>query len=106
MRSDSWFIYRPIRVYHKDDRKLVYYYNRNITWCQGHSTTALSRQEAGLSKFFINYHSHSEQLVDALNDWTKKVEFTSCKYENGVFENDSQQPLESMNKGFMRYMKK
>jgi hypothetical protein len=103
---NSGFIYRPIRLYEKDGRRMVYDYNRNIFRNQRDSTTAISPEETGLSRFFIDYHSHSEQLVDALNNWARKVQFTSCKYEEGIFSIDYQQPLESMNKGFMRYMKK
>jgi hypothetical protein len=68
--------------------------------------TAEARNEAErISRFFRDYHSHSEQLVDALQKWAKKVRFTSCKYEQGFFNIDNQEPIQLMNKGFLIYIK-
>ncbi|MGA9843158.1 MAG: hypothetical protein WBQ25_12650 [Nitrososphaeraceae archaeon] len=85
---------------------MVYNYDPNLVQCFRHVTKIHTTEETGRSKFFIDYHSHSEQLVDALKEWARKLRFTSCKYEQGFFDVDSQGPIESMNKGFMRYMKK
>jgi len=56
-----------------------------------------------LSKFFIDYHSHSEQLVDALKEWMKRLRFTTCRYENG-FHLDNAVEIPPSEKGFMAYM--
>src|SRR5438093_13324125 len=96
----------PTRFYDRNDRRLVYDYNSNLNQGFGRDAKTRTTETTGLSKFFIDYHSHSEQLVDALQEWSRKVRFTLCKYEQGFFDIDNQEPVESMNKGFTGYMKK
>jgi hypothetical protein len=85
---------------------MVYHYDSNLFQYSGYGTKAYTTKATGQSKFFIDYHSHSIQLVDALHEWVNNVKFTSCAYEQGIFNIDYQEPVESMNKGFMQYMKK
>ena len=43
----------------------------------------VSTEGNGLSDFFTDYIEHSKQLVNALLTWVDKLEFASCRYENG-----------------------
>jgi len=83
-----------------------YTLNRNIRSSHECNTTEIQNEAERVSRFFTHYHSHSEQLVDALREWVNNVKFTSCRYEQGILDIDNQEPVESMNKGFMQYMKK
>jgi hypothetical protein len=61
-----------------------YHHNSSLT----DDTSIRTTETIDQSKFFIDYHSHSLQLVDALQVWAKKVRFTSCKYEQGFFDRE------------------
>jgi hypothetical protein len=106
MSTANRFKYRPIWHCYNYDRRMDY-----ISNCSGtihpklHSETSRSAEDKR-REFFINYQQHSVQLVDSLIEWGRKVRFTSCQYEQGLLDIDFQEPVESMNKGFMRYMKK
>lgn len=103
--SNSEFKYHtPIRFY--NGRRVVYNYNSDLSQDFGRAKNLSTTEGTGLSKFFIDYHSHSLQLIDALKEWANRIRFTSCKYEGGFFNIEDQKPIESMNHGFMRYMKK
>jgi hypothetical protein len=100
----STFKCYPIRLYNRNDRRMAYDYNRCLSRGHRGNTTAILTEPTRPSSFFIDYHSHSEQLVDALKVLGDKLQFTSCKYEGGLL--DIKEQTETMNKGFMRYMKK
>ena len=106
MSTANRFKYRPIWHCYNYDRRMDY-----ISNCSGtihpklHSETSRSAEDKR-REFFINYQQHSVQLVDSLIEWGRKVRFTSCQYEQGLLDIDFQEPVESMNKGSMRYMKK
>lgn len=102
----SEFKYPPIRIYDRNGGRMVYDYNRSVTSGYGHNTAASCTEELRLSEFFINYHSHSTQLVDALKNWSGHLRFTSCKYEDGFLDTESPIEIPPSDKGFMRYMKK
>lgn len=85
---------------------MVYDYNRSVCRNREDYSESGSTEESRLSRFFIDYHSHSEQLVDALKAWGERLRFTTCKYEEGQLHLDCQKPIQSMNSGFMPYMKK
>ena len=55
---------------------------------------------------FLHIIIHTQRAVDALREWVNNEKFTSCRYEQGILDIDNQEPVESMNKGFMQYMKK
>jgi hypothetical protein len=104
--SDSEFKYpTPIRFYDKNGRRMVYNYNSSLPQNIRSNTRVYTAETPGQSKFFIDYRSHSIQLADALREWFDQVKFTSYRYEQGSLDIDNQEPVESMNKGFMRYMK-
>jgi hypothetical protein len=83
-----------------------YILDRNIRTSGESDTSEVWNEAERISGFFRDYHSHSEQLIDSLQEWGKKVRFTSCKYEQGLFDIDHQEPIELMNKGYLVYMKK
>jgi hypothetical protein len=81
-----------------------YDYNPGLSRGYGDNTTAIPTEEYRLSKFFIDYHSHSLQLVDALKDWGEGLRFTSCKYEQGFFDKEDSREIPPSDKRFMRYI--
>lgn len=85
---------------------MVYDYNPGLSRGYGDNTTAVRAEELRLPRFFINYQSHSEQLADALQEWSDRLRFTSCKYENGFLDTENSVEIPPSDRGFMRYMKK
>jgi hypothetical protein len=106
--SDSLFIYYPIRVYDRNGRRMGYDYNKCRYRISQDGTTTISTEATAagirLSTFFTKYHSHSEQLVDALKEWIKRLRFTTCRYENGRFHIENAVEIPPSEKGFMAYM--
>jgi hypothetical protein len=68
------FKYSVIRQYEKNDRpRLACANSCGVTRYAQRNTKSVSQEEDERIRFFIHYRPHSEQLVDALLEWQKKL---------------------------------
>lgn len=92
----------------KDDfaRGDCFYNNFTFEPCIRGDTQAETREQRG---FFISrehYGSHSQQLVDALQEWIKDLSFSSCEYIDGRLQENIIENVEPEYTPYMNHMKR
>jgi len=71
----------------------------------GISISTENSEEKRKRAFFRHYRRHSQQLVDALKQWSSQLDFIDYEYSNGELHRHNQKLIEPY-VPFMNYMKK
>jgi hypothetical protein len=70
-----------------------YFYNSfSFESCEPRNSGSKEDQSRGRQFFRAHYRKHSKQLVGALKNWEKQLQFTSYEYKEGLFTPEGIEP--------------
>jgi hypothetical protein len=81
--DDRWFKYNSI-LNSKNDTVGADYFDNNICLESHTCGDSQNKRQESRSFFREHYKKHSEQLIDALQNWENRLKFTSYKYNEGL----------------------